>query len=176
MGERPILMHARSVRAIQAGRKTQTRRPTSLRGTVEAGDVLWVRETWRELPLGQVAYRADVDEAEARKHRWRPSIFMPKLASRLWLKVTEVRVEHLHDISYDDILAEGLRCSAHGESKCACLAYVWSDAWDSIYAKRAPFASDPEVRVITFEEVPRWPSRASDWTQECLGFIAEDGR
>lgn len=88
---------------------------------IEVGDRLWVRETWQGLTFGdfrptkhepcEVRYFAtdpcaDLD-AEARGYPWRPSIFMPRFASRLTLTVTDVRVERLQDISEEDAVAEG---------------------------------------------------------------------
>lgn len=88
---------------------------------ISAGDRLWVRETWQGLTFGdfrptkhepcEVRYAAtdpcaDLD-AEARGYPWRPSIFMPRFASRLTLAVTDVRVERLKDISETDAIAEG---------------------------------------------------------------------
>jgi hypothetical protein len=88
------------------------------------GDRLWVRETWAafttptyeygeadliEGPVSQeeaeVVYSAD---GQSMPERWRPSIFMPRWASRILLEVTEVRVERLQDISEEDARAEGL--------------------------------------------------------------------
>lgn len=89
---------------------------------IKRGDRLWVRETWQGLTFGdfrptkhepcEVRYAAtdpcaDLD-AEARGYLWRPSIFMPRFASRLTLAVIDVRVERLHDISHEDALAEGI--------------------------------------------------------------------
>lgn len=93
---------------------------------IAVGDRLWVRETWQGLTFGdfrptknqpcEVRYFAtdpcaDLD-AEARGYLWRPSIFMPRFASRLTLTVTEVRVEPLQDISDrgqpNDCIAEGV--------------------------------------------------------------------
>lgn len=87
---------------------------------IKRGDRLWVRETWQGLTFGdfrptkhepcEVRYAAtdtcaDLD-AEARGYPWRPSIFMPRFASRLTLAVIDVRVERLQDISEDDADAE----------------------------------------------------------------------
>ena len=74
------------------------------------GDTLWVRETWAPHPHGVMrcgaVYRADLD-AVPDAGRWRPSIHMPRWASRLTLRITDVRVERLQDISEDDARAEG---------------------------------------------------------------------
>lgn len=92
----------------------------------KTGDRLWVRETWQHsnFPLGpydascQVFYRADyLDDPhgpdgerspEGRYRSWRPSIHMPRAASRILLEITGVRVERLQDISEADALAEGI--------------------------------------------------------------------
>ncbi|WP_163869541.1 hypothetical protein [Myxococcus eversor] len=91
----------------------------------QPGDRLWVRETWALDDCGadgeQVVWRADRAAAWREKlgdiyylasdyepERWRPSIHMPRWASRLTLEVTAVRVDRLHDITEDDAVAEGV--------------------------------------------------------------------
>lgn len=78
------------------------------------GDRLWVKETFAEKPQrpGTYAYRAT--DARPRDYRgramkWKPSIFMPRVASRIALELAAVRVERLHDISEADAQAEGVR-------------------------------------------------------------------
>jgi hypothetical protein len=87
---------------------------------VAVGDRLWVRETWAALtslthndPGPQAIidggfYRADGGTVDGEISKWKPSIFMPRHASRLTLTVTDVRVERLQDISRGDSIAEGL--------------------------------------------------------------------
>lgn len=79
-------------------------------------DILWVRETWCE-SLGQAgkyfyrAYAGPRDETKEYAHsfnRWRPSIYMPKEAARLFLRVTGVRMERLQNITEEGALAEGV--------------------------------------------------------------------
>lgn len=90
------------------------------------GGRLWVRETWQihrlDGPLGKefpnILYRADsstrllLDDRVWKyvrdEPKWRPSIFMPRWASRITLEVTGVRVERVQDISREDAIAEGL--------------------------------------------------------------------
>ena len=74
------------------------------------GDRLWVRETWGHNPEGPgYVYRSDGDfDMKFHGDRWRPSIHMPRWASRITLEVTGVRVERLRDISEEDALAEGV--------------------------------------------------------------------
>lgn len=82
----------------------------------QPGDRLWVRETWGALPhmLGgfqreSLRYRADGEyQNEHGAWRWRPSIHMPRWASRITLEITGVRVERLQDISEADAKAEGV--------------------------------------------------------------------
>ena len=87
----------------------------------QPGDRLWVRETWQAVSgtdrarrivwsprpsFGWVEYAASpIDEAPP---RWRPSIHMPRWASRITLEITAVRVERLQDISEADAIAEGV--------------------------------------------------------------------
>lgn len=119
--ERPILFSAPMIRAILDGRKTQTRRAVkddegpqlgkSYCRYGRPGDRLWVRETFcsdvvRAPHLPQIAYRADYDEIPAL--RWKPSIHMPRWASRISLEITDVRVERLQHISEEDAVAEGV--------------------------------------------------------------------
>lgn len=69
---------------------------TETNAPYRTGDILYVRETWSELPYGYV-YRADDEIPEGWDHedRWYPSIHMPKEAARIFLRVTDVRVERL---------------------------------------------------------------------------------
>jgi hypothetical protein len=79
------------------------------------GDRLWVRETFAqgvEGCPGGISYRADhVDpqgDGPAHPMKWRPSIFMPRAASRILLEITHLRVERLQEISEEDARAEGI--------------------------------------------------------------------
>lgn len=78
------------------------------------GDILYVRETWYK-GLERYLYRADYSDTEKFyrggreiKIKWHPSIHMPKEAARIWLKVTDVRMERLQDITEDGAKAEGM--------------------------------------------------------------------
>jgi hypothetical protein len=82
----------------------------------QPGDLLWVRETWAIFPpadgtIGRkikTVFKADTMDLP-HPARWRPSIHMPKSAARIWLRVKDVRVERVWDISDEEILAEGVR-------------------------------------------------------------------
>lgn len=80
--------------------------------THEVGDILWVKETFREYyePNGNpneplIAYKAD-DNASPDK--WRPSLFMPKYIARIWNLIKSVHIEKLQDITEAGALAEGI--------------------------------------------------------------------
>lgn len=201
MKERPILFSGEMVRAILAGRKTQTRRvvriperPGLVAHPEDAfpdpglggggylhvpytsatdrythrvwypygiGTRLWVRETWcqqacmvhGDLLPGKAHYRAagyevrHVDGPE--KSPWRPSIHMPRWASRITLEVTAVRVERLQDITEEDARAEGM----HGDYLSASARDLYAALWDAINGKRHPWASNPWVWVVSFRRV-----------------------
>mgnify|MGYP001578872327 CR=1 FL=1 len=82
--------------------------------------------------------------------RWRPSIHMPRWASRITLEVTGVRVQRLADISQSDCRAEG--CSESPDRHLTPRRQFMA-LWDSINAKRSPWASDPFCWVIEFQKV-----------------------
>lgn len=134
MPDRPIIYSAAMVLGLLAGRKTMTRRlATSPLRKCATGDRLWVRETCivgkgvggyaagvnpDTNPDGatiDAIFRADPENA-AIQGPWRPSIHMPRWASRLTLTVTAVKIERLHEISEDDARAEGVQLHADQES------------------------------------------------------------
>ena len=88
------------------------------------GDRLWVRETWCPVPGGGGdcwLYRADMTAEQVREeatckrlmkagaNHWRPSIHMPRRASRILLEITDVRVQRLQEITGEDARAEGVQ-------------------------------------------------------------------
>jgi len=145
----------------------------------QPGDRLWVRETWQDwCPMwdGQwcghgtergvqsehgVYYRSGPPHRDPIPSdapvKWRPSILMPRWASRITLEVTGVRVERLQEIGADDAAAEGIDLSDSTDmtiiERALFLPLKFSHLWDSINAKRAPWASNPWVWVIQFERL-----------------------
>ena len=74
---------------------------------LEFGDIIWVRETFTIIPPNLLFYKAD--NVENAKHvKWKPSLFMPKKACRLFLQVVSVTCERLNDISENDAKGEGV--------------------------------------------------------------------
>lgn len=134
MTDRPILFTASMVQALIAGRKRQTRRILKKQDWPEAvirqfprqrdgvpfqpGDRLWVREAWSvsldydPLAPSAIPTTAVIDYLANGLHHLagknRPSLFMPRWASRLTLVVTDVRVQRLQDISTEDAMSEGI--------------------------------------------------------------------
>ena len=181
MKERPILMSAEMVRALLAGRKTQTRRLVKLMDTgrvklpgshrnwhledpnvVKAcpyglpGDRLWVKETFLQRNSTTI-YRADLYLFEAAgislNFNWKPSIFMPRKASRLTLEIKTLRVERLQDISEADAKAEGIQCPGcqSGEHiACTDLVKAYRKLWESLNGTDS-WKANPWVWVIEFQ-------------------------
>lgn len=73
----------------------------------EPGNILYVRETWKKAPNGYYYYEDWQKNDIADITKWKPSIRMPKEAARIWLKVTDVKVERLQNITEDGSKAEG---------------------------------------------------------------------
>lgn len=180
MADKPILFSAPMVRALLAGTKTQTRRALkSPYGTLELvagewrpihtrvriGDRLWVKETHAIVgdnpQLGDEAqacfdmrvpvyYRADDVQPELSK--WRPSLFLKRIHSRLTLTVTDVRVERLQDISEADAKAEGVSdeftdYELYGQSQPYRFGY--SSLWNLINGEGA-WQANPWVVAYSF--------------------------
>lgn len=131
--------------------------------------VVWEEVSGREVPIEDedcdVEYRADTgnpypgqwprDEAAGNPEapKWRPSIYMPRWASRINLTVTDVRVERVQDITTDGMRDEGLRPDSEASLLWReNLTDKWIELWDSINAQRGlGWDVNPWVWVITFE-------------------------
>lgn len=167
--DRPIIFSAPMVRALLDGRKTMTRRKAwkkeGERGfvqwgegpspwqRVQPGDRLWVREACMSDPDRFTIYRADWERYNVcDTMRWRPSIHMPRWASRLTLTVTAVRVERLQEISCADAIAEGIAPAANSQT-IDCDTPDPRDEfhalWDRLHGEGA-WDANPEVVAITF--------------------------
>jgi hypothetical protein len=183
MPDKPILFSAAMIRALLDGRKTQTRRvlkpePYEFRGEwwitdrvsgdcqlddwvndrigigprFAIGDRLWVREA-HAFDGPMVRYCATDDVHELRKKR--PSIHMPRWASRLTLTVTDVRVQRVQEISEADAVAEGIIPSEEpNEMKWEHYAphgVAFRTLWDSLNGPRGyGWDANPWVAAYTF--------------------------
>lgn len=134
----------------------------------QPGDILYIRETWGTYcenwwEADYYMYRADYPEKALTYEysdgiicdlpKWRPSIHMPKEAARIWLKVTDVRVERLQEITEEQAQSEGCNsgmltgpCTARGQ---------FEDLWNSTIKKsdldRYGWDANPWVWVVEFE-------------------------
>lgn len=137
------------------------------------GDILYVRETWhkytKRIGKGEscrlaefYGYKASVANSEDAEEPWHPSIHMPKEAARIWLKVTDVRVERLQEMTLKDFKAEGIydEYKTYSETYTDHLrqmAYpkVFARLWNSTIKKsdidRYGWDANPYVWVISFE-------------------------
>ena len=135
----------------------------------QPGDRLWVRETWwRDEEDNSIIYRVDANsdivyvnkhETGLAKYNWRPSIFMPRAASRITLEITAVRVERLQDISGADAQAEGIVPDGDGGWHLADTRHYMGDPISS-YASLWEYINgadswdlNPWVWVIEFKKV-----------------------
>ena len=128
----------------------------------QPGDVLWVRETFFEYK-GRYHYKAD-DKHKALDtmlgssfFKWHPSIHMPREAARLFLRVTDVRVERVQDISGHDAELEGFRTECGPLSSCpTCNVSEFHKTWDARNAKRGyGWDTNPFCWVIEFKRVEK---------------------
>lgn len=151
----------------------------------QKGDILYVRETWAFMKCincdgdyrrpendppcydtqaveyddgdsisdGCFIYRAGCRTPE--RITWRPSIHMPKEAARIWLRVTDVRVERLQDITHIDIIMEGVKpeyLNAHsGEKTRNDFSRLWDSTINKSKLNLYGWKANPWVWVIEFE-------------------------
>lgn len=147
----------------------------------QIGDILWVRETWC-FYWGVYWYKAglEVDEngdckdgcwvndaaspggkrwlATKAPDKWRPSIHMPREAARIFLRVTDVRVERLQEMPAEDSLREGVKLHLEGCLNGEAPLKPFADLWDSTIKSadrgRYGWAANPWVWVVEFKRIP----------------------
>lgn len=144
--------------------------PRVIKPPYQPGDVLYVRETWAELETAYgvpyYAYKADDSDLHHSSgenfSRWYPSIYMPRKAARIFLRVTGVRVERLQDITPDQIDAEGCKEWAYsattGEplpSGPSWFRIAWDNTVKSTDRATCGWEANPWVWVIAFERVEK---------------------
>lgn len=147
----------------------------------KTGDVLWVRETWARVPFSAYNQSIDVSQLpidpegwevavfkagwDRSAPRWKPSIHMPKVAARIWLEITDIRVERLQDISDVDAASEGIDRKTEKKKAGMCTFYkdycnrndwYWSakasfmSLWQKINGRES-WRANPWVWVISFK-------------------------
>lgn len=171
-------------------KKTDALESPVYKAPYQTGDILYVRETWvfqccidcmnnyeddscmigkistihedREaISEGCYIYRADHQHPE--RIIWRPSIHMPKAAARIWLRVTDIKIQRLQDMTLDDFLREGvvIRPEAFNDPENAYLQAktAFIDIWDSTIPKEQQalygWNANPWTWVIEFERCER---------------------
>ncbi len=149
------------------------------------GDLLWVRETWADVTsaftdtnkLENIAFKSDntvwicydklhylelLGDSGIYVKKWKPSIYMPKDAARIWLRITDIRVERLQDISEQSAAAEGIEIVNNG-TKYKCYRkksnHMYESAvtsfyslWESINGKDS-WDANPWVWVVSFDVI-----------------------
>ena len=177
------------------------------------GDRLWVRETWAQHPMDEqdppehIIMREDgsnwwchdpikrgdknSDCPPWNVSRWRPSIYMPRWASRITLEITDIRVERVQEISEEDAKAEGVRLNVDQDGKPllkltgARPIREWTfkehfaDLWDSINGKKPGRSWDdnPWVWVIHFrrEVMKTFTCGDCPWVDGCEDYFGDRG-
>lgn len=185
MKQTPIIFSTEMVEAVLEGRKTQTRRivkcnspefisivialETGSRNNddlkkemalafcpyKQVGDVLWVKETFR-LDGNRIRYKAFCQNPK--EYKWKSSLFMPKFAARIWLRITNIKIERLNNISYADARAEGIPLPPAGASQeqidqAYDEIHEFGSLWESINGKDS-WSENPWVWVIEFTPIP----------------------
>lgn len=146
-------------------------------GRCSCGDTLWVRETWALEDCGddglRIIWKADRAAvwvkadgsrigdiywlpSDYEPARWRPSIHMPRWASRLTLEVTEVRVQRLQEISEEDAKAEGIDCLKTQSGPTTLAGRPWATEFRHLWASingTASWDANPWVWAVSFRVV-----------------------
>ena len=143
----------------------------------KVNDVLYVRETWHKYTkrVGQgegchlqefYGYKASIANSEDANEKWKPSIHMPKEAARLFLRVTDVRVERLQDMTNKDCHKEGINIATdsvtdgetlkkHHDFSLERFATLWDSTIKTDQLKLYGWEANPFVWVIEFEVIDK---------------------
>ena len=129
------------------------------------GDIMYARETYKRnmdgysgIDFGGYIYKADCrSNFKDSYNPWRPSIHMPKKAARIFLRVADMRVEKLQDMSYIDSLKEGIVVETKGVGVQHIAEQKYKKLWNSTIPKKDldkyGWDANPWVWVIEFERV-----------------------
>lgn len=159
----------------------------------QPGDILYVRETWHKYTkrVGNgvscklaefYGYKASIANSEDANEPWKPSIHMPKEAARIWLKVTDVRVERLQEITDDGCIAEGVypsscrkcndtfgcdACPDEGYYETDCFSELWNSTIKKSDLDIYGWEANPWVWVTEFERFEKSGKENSNETDRC---------
>ena len=178
---KPILFNTEMVKAILDNRKTQTRRRINNKLQYKKGDILYVRETFcigtydeDDSRYKEYWYISQYDDSNTvfyftdtldyrytdpdNETKWKPSIHMPKKYARIFLKITNVRIERLQDISIEDIQSEGFNIDTltenYGDKELIDKTLEWwIKLWNTSSVNGYMWDDNPFVLVYEFERV-----------------------
>jgi hypothetical protein len=139
-----------------------------IKSKINKGDIIWVRETFKEIIFKgekKYLYKANPDHQAM---KWKPSLFMPKEACRIFLKCTSVHIERLHDITEQSAINEGIEIIHKAEKNVSVFKrydlkeklgttnpiYSYQTLWQKINGKES-WDENPFVWVYKFERVER---------------------
>lgn len=123
------------------------------------GDILYVRETWKKAPNGYYYYEDWQRNDIADVTKWKQSIHMPKEAARIWLKVTDVRVERLQEITDEQAKREGIQYD-----ECPT-GFTWKQETDMHNCYTTPIGAIQALwnSTIKKSDLDRYGWNASPW-------------
>lgn len=133
----------------------------------DVGDRIWVRETWARYNIDQdshdMAYRATTPEDWPEEGRWRPSMHMPRWASRITLEITGVRVERLNNISHEDAEREGIHTEVWDQTVVA-KNYAAEDGFFQFWSESMPhYVEMNELYRSSFQSLWQSIYGAENW-------------
>ena len=124
----------------------------AVKAPYKPGDVLWVREAWaindEPWEKDEYIYRANIHPLDHDYWKWRPSIHMTREAVRIFLRVKDVRLERLKEISASDVMDEG--CTDWND-----FVRIWDSTIKPADRDRYGWDASPWVWVIEFERIER---------------------
>ncbi len=140
----------------------------------QPGDRLWAKETfqihkWPSIfssgskiakdPFSEdvvIYYKEAVEKQGEQFTNWKPSVHMPRWASRITLEITNVRVERVQDMKHEDFLTEGMNpCpKGHEPTECTCTMNQFQYLWHDLYSKKGyGWDKNPWVWVLEFKRI-----------------------
>lgn len=153
----------------------------------KVGDILWVRETWAKPTLVDGAendfyYRADHIDKPKHVSKWKPSIYMPKEAARIWLQIEKLRVQRVQAITGSDAKCEGIEDGKHpalfrnyidpNSDGFASSIHSFASLWWKINGEQS-WNENPFVWVIHFKVLSTTgkPDTRSQWKKDFDRFL-----
>ncbi len=167
VNENPDLFYSTKVHSngyIYFPLKTDFEKALKAKPRYQVGDKLWVKETYQAQTIGY-KYKADGIYTENNPaNKWKPSLFMPKIAARIWLEVTGVRCERLQNITETNALNEGIERVGAGyrfysliknkksESTTSSAIASFYSLWNNINGQDS-HSANPWVFVYEFKRI-----------------------